>query len=40
MAGAAAGLPAGVRLSGYISFGVISRTFPIKAVRRVLAEID
>jgi hypothetical protein len=40
MAGAAAGLPVGVRLSDYISLGVIARTFPIQAVQRVLAETD
>ena len=38
MARAAAGLPAGVRLSDHISLGVIARTFPIEEVRRVLAE--
>ena len=40
MAGALAGLPAGIRLSDHISLGVIARTFPIEAVRRVLAETD
>jgi hypothetical protein len=38
MAGAPAGLPAGVRLSDHISLGVIARTFPVEEVRRVLAE--
>jgi len=38
MAGAPAGLPAGIRLSDHISLGVIARTFPIGEVRRVLAE--
>jgi hypothetical protein len=38
MAGVLAGLPAGIRLSDHISLGVIARTFPIEAVRRVLAE--
>src|SRR3954451_20582953 len=38
MAGALAGLPAGIRLSDHISLGVIARTFPIEEVRRVLAE--
>jgi IS4 transposase len=38
MAGALAGLPAGIRLSDRISLGVIARTFPIETVRRVLAE--
>jgi len=38
MAGVPAGLPAGIRLSDHISLGVIARTFPIEAVRRVLAE--
>jgi hypothetical protein len=38
MAGALAGLPAGIRLSDHISLGVIARTFPIAEVRRVLAE--
>src|SRR3954452_12904176 len=38
MARVPAGLPAGVRLSGHISLGVIARTFPIEEVRRVLAE--
>src|SRR3954451_12340103 len=37
MAGALAGLPAGIRLSDHISLGVIARTFPIEEVRRVLA---
>ncbi len=38
MAGARAGLPAGIRLSDHISLGVIARTFPIDEVRHVLAE--
>jgi hypothetical protein len=38
MAGAPAGLPAGVRLSDHISLGVIARAFPPGRVRRILAE--
>src|SRR5690348_228180 len=38
MARIPAGLPAGIRVSDYISLGVIARTFPIEEVRRVLAE--
>src|ERR1044072_9653374 len=38
MAGARAGLPAGIRLSDHISLGVMARTFPLEEVRRVLAE--
>jgi hypothetical protein len=38
MAGAPAGLPAGVRLSDHISLGVIARAVPPDRVRRVLAE--
>ena len=38
MAGAPAGLPAGIRLSDCISLGVIARTFPPGQVRQVLAE--
>jgi Insertion element 4 transposase N-terminal/Transposase DDE domain len=38
MAGARAGLPAGIRVSDHISLGVIAGTFPIGEVRRVLAE--
>src|SRR3954447_15601663 len=38
MAGASAGLPAGVRLSDPISLGVIARGFPPDQVRRVLSE--
>ena len=34
----AAGLPAGIRLSDYISLGVIARTFPLDRVREVLVE--
>ena len=37
MARTMAGLPAGSRISDYISLGVISRTFPETAVRAVLA---
>src|ERR671933_760527 len=33
-----AGLPTGIRLSDHISLGVIARTFPVGAVREVLAE--
>src|ERR1051325_254720 len=40
MAGVLAGLPAGIRLSDHVSLGVIARTFPPEAVRRVLAETD
>src|SRR5918912_869839 len=38
MARAAAGLPAGIRLSDHISLGVIARAFPAEEVREVLAE--
>src|ERR687886_744594 len=38
MARAAAGLPAGVRVSDHVSLGVIARTFPRDQVRQVLAE--
>lgn len=38
MAGAPAGLPAGVRLSDHISLGVIARAMPPERVRQVLAE--
>jgi hypothetical protein len=38
MARVHAGLPAGIRVSDHISLGVIARTFPLEAVRRVLAE--
>jgi hypothetical protein len=38
MAGAPAGLPAGVRVSDHISLGVIARAFPPGRVRRILAE--
>jgi Insertion element 4 transposase N-terminal/Transposase DDE domain len=38
MAGVPAGLPAGVRLSGHISLGVIARAIPPARVRQVLAE--
>jgi len=40
MARAAAGLPAGIRLSDHISLGVIAKTFPLDQVQRVLAETD
>src|ERR1041384_6191059 len=40
MAGVPAGLPAGIRLSDHISLGVIARTIPVAAIRRVLAETD
>src|ERR687883_1550361 len=38
MAGVAAGLPAGIRLSDHISLGVIARTVPPERVGQVLAE--
>jgi hypothetical protein len=38
MAGAPAGLPAGIRLSDHISLGVIAATFPPDRVRQILAE--
>src|SRR4051794_26715175 len=38
MARAAAGLPAGIRVSDHISLGVIAKTFPLDQVRQVLAE--
>ena len=38
MAGAPAGLPAGVRLSDHISLGVIARAFPPDRVRQILAK--
>src|SRR3954454_1308476 len=38
MARIPAGLPAGIRVSGHISLGVIAGTFPPGEVRRVLAE--
>src|ERR671913_531897 len=38
MARASAGRPAGIRLSDRISLGVIARAFPLKEVRRVLAD--
>src|SRR4051812_13465828 len=38
MAGVAAGLPAGVRLSDHISLGVIARAVPPERVRQVLAD--
>ena len=36
MARAAAGLPAGLRLSDHISLGVIAKTFPLDQVRHIL----
>src|SRR3954454_2606666 len=38
MARAAAGLPAGIRVSDHVSLGVIAKAFPIEEVRQVLAE--
>jgi Insertion element 4 transposase N-terminal/Transposase DDE domain len=38
MAGAPAGLPAGIRLSDHISLGVLARTFPLDRVRQILTE--
>jgi Insertion element 4 transposase N-terminal/Transposase DDE domain len=38
MAGAPAGLPAGVRLSDHLSLGVIAKAFPPERVRQILAE--
>ena len=38
MAGAPAGLPAGIRLSDHISLGVIARAVPLERVHQVLAE--
>jgi hypothetical protein len=38
MAGVAAGLPAGVRLSDHISLGVVARAVPLVRVRQVLVE--
>ena len=38
MAGVAAGLPAGVRVSGHISLGGIAKTFPPDRIRQVLAK--
>src|SRR3954465_2309062 len=35
---AAAGLPAGIRLSDHVSLGVIARTFPLDQVQQILAE--
>src|SRR5918997_3995084 len=40
MAGAPAGLPAGVRLSDHISLGVIARAVPPDRVRRVLGRTE
>ena len=38
MARTVAALPAGSRITDYISLGVIARTFPAERVRQVLAE--
>src|SRR4030042_6624228 len=38
MARTGAGLPAGKRITDYISLGVIAKTFPAQTVNRVLAE--
>src|SRR4051812_46468257 len=38
MARAAAGLPAGIRLSDHVSLGMIARTFPLDQVQQILAE--
>src|SRR3569832_1051403 len=38
MAGVAAGLPAGIRLSDHISLGVIARAVPPERVQQVLAD--
>src|SRR4051812_48846314 len=38
MAGVAADLPAGIRLSDHISLGVVARAVPPERVRQVLAE--
>jgi hypothetical protein len=38
MAGAPAGLPAGIRVTDHVSLGVIARSLPIGEVRQVLAE--
>src|SRR4051795_9020129 len=38
MARAAAGLPAGIRVSDHVSLVVIAKTFPLDQVRQVLAE--
>jgi hypothetical protein len=38
MAGAPAGLPAGVRLSDHISLGVIAKAFPPEQVRQILSK--
>lgn len=38
MAKTVAGLPAGTRLTDYISLGVVAKTFPLDTVRAVLAE--
>ncbi len=38
MAKTVAGLPAGTRLTDYISLGVVAKTFPLETIRAVLAE--
>ena len=38
MARTAAGLPSGIRITDFISLGVIAKTFPIDKVRHVLGE--
>ncbi len=38
MAGVPADLPAGVRVSDYISLGVIARAFPLDRVQQILVE--
>lgn len=38
MARSVAELPAGVRITDYISLGVISKTFPLEKVRRIIGE--
>ena len=38
MARAAAGLPAGIRVSDHISLGVIARTFPLDHVQQILVD--
>src|SRR5688500_8940152 len=38
MARAAAGLPAGIRVSDHVSLGVIARTFPLDQVQQILVE--
>ena len=38
MARTVAALPAGSRITDYVSLGVITKTFPIEKIRAVLAE--